>query len=79
MAKGTIRRNVAIMAGTNKFLPFSFDYTKYFVILEEKAIILYLKAVPRIEKKLGYELATVLISSFCRNLLVNVIVLCTLC
>jgi hypothetical protein len=28
---------------------------KYFVILEEKAIFLYLKAVPRIEKKLGYE------------------------
>jgi hypothetical protein len=27
----------------------------YFVILEEKAIFLYLKAVPRIEKKLGYE------------------------
>ena len=27
----------------------------YFVILEEKAIFLYLKAVRRIEKKRGYE------------------------
>lgn len=38
MAKGTIRRNVAIMAGTNKFLPFSFDYTKYFVSLRQNNI-----------------------------------------
>jgi hypothetical protein len=30
-------------------------FHNYFVILEEKAIFLYLKAVPRIEKKLGYE------------------------
>ena len=32
-----------------------------------------IKAVPRIEKNLGYELATVLISSFCRDLLIKVI------
>jgi hypothetical protein len=30
-------------------------FHEYFLILEEKAIFLYLKAVPRIEKKLGYE------------------------
>ena len=40
----------------------------FFVSLERKAILLYIKAVWRIEKNRGYELATVLNSSFCYEL-----------
>ena len=36
--------------------------------MEEFAIFLYIKAVPRIEKNWGYDLATVLNSTFCYKL-----------
>ena len=40
----------------------------FFVSLERKAILLYLKAVRRIERNWGYELETVLNSTFCYKL-----------
>ena len=45
-----------------------YSYQVFFVSLERKAILLYIKAVRRIEKKRGYELATVLNSTFCYEL-----------
>ena len=42
--------------------------TRLFVTLEEFAGFLYIKAVWEIEEKLGYELATVLNSTFCYKL-----------
>ena len=40
----------------------------FFVTLEEIAIFLYIKAVWRIEEKWGYDLETVLNSTFCYKL-----------
>ena len=45
-----------------------FIFHLFFVTLERKAIPLYIKAVWRIEKNRGYELATVLNSTFCYKL-----------
>ena len=43
-------------------------FTRFFVTLEEFAEYLCIKAVWRIEEKMGYELATVLSSTFCYKL-----------
>ena len=43
-------------------------FSRLFVTLEEFAGFLCIKAVPRIEKKSGYELETVLHSTFCYKL-----------
>ena len=49
----TLRRETYVEV---KIIPeFFLLFRNYFVILEEKAIFLYLKAVRRIEKKRGYE------------------------
>ena len=46
-----------------KTSPFSLPLPKFSVILERKAILLYIKAIRRIEKNRGYELETVLNST----------------
>ena len=43
-------------------------FPRFFVTLQEFAGFLYIKAVKRIEKKRGYELETVLNSTFCYKL-----------
>ena len=47
------------------FKGYSFSFQGFFVTLQEFSAFLCIKAVWRIEKKLGYELATVLNSTFC--------------
>ena len=50
-------------------MPFLLYFTRFFVTLEEFSAFLYIKAVWGIEENLGYELATVLNSTFCYKLL----------
>ena len=52
-------------AGTK---PLRFSPTRFFVTLQEFSAFLYIKAVWGIEEKLGYELETVLNSTFCYKL-----------
>ena len=47
----------------------STNYLVFFVTLEEFSVFLCIKAVWGIEEKLGYELETVLNSTFCYELL----------
>ena len=47
---------------------FLLHFSRFFVTLQEFAFFLYLKAVGGIEGKWGYELATVLNSTFCYGL-----------
>ena len=49
-------------------LKYIWHFTRLFVTLDEFAGFLYIKAMQRIEKFLGYELATVLNSTFCYKL-----------
>ena len=51
------------------FSLFSFLFSLFFVTLQEFSAFLCIKAVWGIEEKLGYELATVLNSTFCYELL----------
>ena len=53
-------------AGTK---PLRFSPTRFFVTLYEFSVFLCIKAVWGIERKWGYELATVLNSTFCYVLL----------
>lgn len=47
---------------------FLLHFTRFFVTLEEFAGFLYIKAMQRIEKFWGYDLETVLNSTFCYKL-----------
>ena len=50
------------------FYPLVVEYEFFSVTLEEITIFLCIKAVPRIEKIQGYDLETVLNSTFCYKL-----------
>ena len=64
-------KNVLILFLKLKIIGNCLTYNDYFIILDKIANLLFIKTVPRIEKNPGYKLATVLISSFCGDLLVN--------
>lgn len=61
-------KNVLILFLKLKIIGNCLTYNDYFIILDKIANLLFIKTVPRIEKNPGYKLATVLISSFCRDL-----------
>ena len=48
---------------------FLLHFTRFFVTLQEFSAFLYIKAVWGIEENQGYELATILNSTFCYELL----------
>ena len=57
-----------ILSWQKKINEFILFCSRLFITLEEIAVFLYIKAVWGIEEKLGYELETVLNSTFCYKL-----------